>query len=296
VQLVGVGCLRAAGRTDIGMTVGVTVNVANLALCWPLTLKFGWHGLAAGASAAVALGGVMTLVWLFRGVGPLRVQRPAWPGPVELWRLLRIGIPAASAMLGSILCHLWFVGIIGGLGEAATAAHGVAVQLEAVGYLICEAFGAAVAALVGQNLGAGRPDLARACARRALAYATVWMAGVGLLFAFGAPWLAGLFAASQEVAANAASAMRRVSISEPALGALIVMMGVFRGSGDTRWLLALNLIGLLGVRVPLAWLLIQPQFGLGMPGAWLAMMADNLLRCGLASWRFRQGGWTRVRA
>ncbi len=294
-EMVGVGILRAAGQTSVGMRIGLLMNLANLALCWPLTYRFGWQGLAWGASLAFMAGGLLTLRALARGAGDMRVPRPQWPRRAEAWRILRLGIPGAAATLGPILCHLAFVAAISKLGPIAVAAHGVAIHVESIGYLIAEALGLAALTLVGQALGAGRPDLARACTRRALLLAIGWMAGVSLLFGGQGRLVFGLFTAEPEIVDVGAGVLRIAAVTEPLLGALIVLIGVFRGAGDARWLLAMNLAGLLLVRIPGTLWLTGPSMGWGLAGAWMAMAADLCLRLGLAAWRFRQGGWANAR-
>jgi Na+-driven multidrug efflux pump len=101
--------------------------------------------------------------------------------------------------------------------------------------------------------------------------------------------------------------LKIVALSCPSLGVLMVLSGALRGSGDTAWPLAITFIGLVGVRIPCACLLAWdgisiplvdvtiPAFGLGVAGAWYAMISDVILRSILAAARFARGGWQRVR-
>jgi putative MATE family efflux protein len=298
VMIVGVACLRAAGYTAAGMYIGVGVNVVNVALCWLLSVgafglpKFGWLGIALGASTSFALGGLAVLALLIRGVGVLHI-RPrleAFDSKLAV-RILRVGIPAAAATIGLIACHLAFVGVIARLGEASAAAHGVAIQVESLSYLIGEAFAAATGALVGQALGAGRPDLARACGIAGMKLAALMMGGMGVAFYFLGSYLCAAFSTDPAVWSLGGQVMRLMALAEAPLGMLIVVMGVLRGSGDTIWLLLLN-ISLLVVRLPLAILLTSSIFGWGLWGAWVAMFADVNLRALVAFLRFRHSGWT----
>jgi putative MATE family efflux protein len=302
VMLVGVNCLRAAGYTAAGMFVGFGVNIVNVALCWMLTVgafgipKFGWIGIALGASTAFALGGVVVLFVLMRGVGVLKIPgRPSPPNFEMIVRILRVGVPAATATIGLILCHLAFVAIIARLGEQASAAHGVAIQVESLSYLMGEAFAAATGALVGQALGAGRPDLAKACGRAGMKWAALFMGAMGVFFFALSTQLCGLFSPRPEVTELGGQVMRLMALAEAPLGVLIVGIGVLRGSGDTGWLLFLNLTSMLAVRLPLAVLFTSSTFGWGLWGAWLAMFFDVNLRAIIAYARFRHGGWTTKR-
>ena len=101
--------------------------------------------------------------------------------------------------------------------------------------------------------------------------------------------------------------LKVVALSCPALAVLMVTSGALRGSGDTAWPLAITFIGLVGIRLPgaclLAWDEVPlpltdialPAAGLGVIGAWYAMIADVTLRSFLAAGRFLHGGWQKVR-
>src|SRR5205823_4077706 len=83
-----------------------------------------------------------------------------WPDASLLYRLLRVSVPAGIDSLTMMTGHLWFLSIVNGLGDTASSAHGIALGWEAISFLSGSAFGTAAMTLVGQNLGAGRPDRA----------------------------------------------------------------------------------------------------------------------------------------
>jgi Na+-driven multidrug efflux pump len=133
------------------------------------------------------------------------------------------------------------------------------------------------------------------------------MTTAGLLMFFCGEPIAMFFTGQRdELAIFVARLLKIVAISCPALGILMVMLGALRGVGDTRLSLAITLIGLVGIRLPgaclLAWnevpipltSLVIPGAGLGVAGAWIAMVTDVILRSLLAVARFAQGGWKKV--
>jgi Na+-driven multidrug efflux pump len=101
--------------------------------------------------------------------------------------------------------------------------------------------------------------------------------------------------------------LKIVALSCPALAVLTVLTGALRGSGDTAWPLAITFVGLVGIRIPgaclLAWDEVPlpllgvaiPGLGLGVAGAWWAMVIDVTVRSFLVAGRFLQGGWQRLR-
>jgi putative MATE family efflux protein len=307
--MVGNACFRGSGDTRTGMWVMILVNAINVALSWTLVTgglgrwpSLGLRGIAVGTACGEATGGLVVLALLASGRSGLMLRpeglRPRW-APVR--RLLRISLPAAGESLTNSLCQLWFLGLINRLGEAATAAHGVAIRCESIAFLTVMAFAVAAGTLTGQYLGAGRPDLAGRAARTAWGLGLAVLGTLGVLLYTQARPMFGLFlgAAKPDVAALGVPALRVVAFALPALATISVLNGALRGAGDTRWPWAIVLFGYLAVRMPLTYHLTWPVtdggLGWGLYGAWVAMFADLSVRGALVAARFFQGGWRAVR-
>ncbi|WZO97135.1 MATE family efflux transporter [Isosphaeraceae bacterium EP7] len=304
----GLACLRGAGDTRTGMWVMVLVDVLNIGLSWGLIGGFGplpalgFAGIAAGTAISESIGGLIILAVLAAGRSGLSLTTSGMiPRLESTRRLLRISLPAAGESLTSVGCQLWFVGLINRLGPTATAAHGVAIRCEAMAFLTISAFAVAASTLTGQSLGAGRPDLAARAVRLS------WFAGVTTLSAMGvflywqAPNLFDLFLGGRqsEVTREGVTVLRIVVFAMPALATLNVLNGALRGAGDTRWPWLVVILGCLFVRIPLTYLFTLPEssggMGLGLAGAWYAMLLDLWVRSAIVTARFLQGGWKRVR-
>jgi Na+-driven multidrug efflux pump len=225
-------------------------------------------------------------------------------------RLLRIGVPAALDTLSTVACQFWFLSIIIGLGdEASIAAHGIALRWEGLGYLSGAAFGTAAMTLVGQNLGAHRPDRARRSGWLAFALGCAVMSAMGVVFFTLAPLMFHLFCPSPEqrpVVDVGVPVLRLVAFAMPALASTIIFTAALRGAGDVRVPVLFTWFGFLAVRIPLAYLLTRPQLdfgplgilpgaGLGLFGAWLAMFADIFVRGSFFLARYAGGRWQTVR-
>lgn len=316
VEEVGSACLRAAGDTISGMVAVAVVNVVNILLSASLLIGLGpfpvkgWEGLAIGSACARVVGAAIIIGLLIYGRAGMRLRWPQLRLNVDIMRrLLRIGTPGGLDAISLVLCQLWFVAIINLLGNVAAAAHGIGVRVEALAYMPGAAFQMAAATLVGQFLGAGKPKQATHSTLMACGVATAIMTFCGFMFYFFAAELAGVFlpAANSDVGELTASLLRVSAFSMPPLALVIVLIGTLRGAGDTRWPLAITLIGFLGIRLPLAYYLAYdtihipfievtlPGWNLGVIGAWYAMVIDIYIRCGLMCARFFQGGWKRVR-
>lgn len=305
---VGVACLRGAGDTWTGMWVMALVNAVNIGLSWSLIRGFGpfpalgFRGIAIGTACGEAIGGLIVLGVLARGRSGLKLEAA---GMVPRWsaihRILRISIPAAGESLSNSLFQLWFLGLINRLGTTATAAHGVAIRCESISFLAVAAFGVAASTLTGQYLGAGRPDLARRAAATAWGIGGLVLTALGLLLYTQANPLIRLFIGDRqyEVLVQGVPVLRIVAFAMPALATIGVLAGALRGAGDTRWPWLFVLLGYLLVRIPLTYYLTTPAeeggAGLGLPGAWLAMLADLCFRACLLTGRFLHGGWQATR-
>ena len=304
----GVACLRGVGDTRTGMWVMILVNAVNVFLCWTLVRgwgpipRLGFPGIAIGTATGEAVGGLAILLILARGRSGLKLHLAGmWPNVKESWRILRISLPAAGESLTNVFCQLWFLGLINLLGSTSTAAHGVAIRCEALAFLPVTAFSISASTLVGQYLGAGRPDLAARAGRTAWGIGVTLLVVIGTLLYIDAEAMIGLFLGEKQsgVVAEGAPVLRIVSFALPFLATLNVLNGALRGAGDTRWPWLFVLVGYLGVRMPLTYWLTWPVerggWGLGLRGAWLAMFFDLTLRGTLVAIRFLNGGWKQIK-
>ncbi len=316
VQVVGIACLRGAGDTVSGFLAMAAVNVVNIVVGAVLVIglgpfpRLGWSGLAIGTACGYVTGAAIILAMLVVGRCGLRLRRsmlhvdPPW-----LRRLLRVGMPAGIDQTAIVCCHLWFLSIINSLGTLASAAHGLGVRIESLSYLPGLAFQVAAATMAGQFLGAGDHRRASRSVWMAVLVGGGLMCTAGALFFFQGRWLTGLFLGqhAEETAAVTVRLLKIVAIAMPTFALGTILTGGLRGAGDTRWPLLFTFIGFLLIRIPLAYFLAWDKFtlplvgwtvtgvGLGVVGAWYAMLIDCCARSIMVGWRFTHGGWKRIR-
>jgi len=305
IERVGIACLRAAGRMTIVFFVMAIVNLVNVFLSaalvtgWQFFPKLGWDGVAIGTAAAHVAGGAILLLLLLSGHAGMGLSwRLLRPNREAMRRILRIGIPGGIDVLSVIGCHFVFLAIINDLGVLAAAAHNVAVRLESMAYLPGAGITVAATTLTGQLLGAGdRKRAARALVVACL-LGSIIMVAVGVFFWFGGAWLTSIFVSPEQVqvAQLAPQLLKIAAYAMLPLALQMILTGGLRGAGDTRLPLLFTLIGMVGLRIPLAILFSSPHYlDMGVLGAWWAMLIDQTVRCLLVVWRFRHGGWQRVR-
>lgn len=305
IESAGIACLTGAGDTRAGLYVLGFVAIINLPLAWLFFYGFGivprWEfpGIAIGTAVSHFLGTLLVLFLLIRGRAGLQLN-PGLILPRLFWmvRILRISLPAAADSISVAFGQLWFIRIVNSLGDAASGAHGIALFWEALGYLSGTAFGTAAMALVGQSLGAERPDLARRNGWTAFALGCCVMSFMGCLFFSLAPQMFALFCPNPGqavVVAQGVPVLRLVAFAMPFLASCIVFSHALRGAGDTRVPVLFTWIGFFAVRIPLAYLLTSSLFPLGLMGAWIAMFADIFLRSLFFLQRFHGGRWQSTR-
>jgi Na+-driven multidrug efflux pump len=270
----------------------------------------GFTGIATGTALSHVLGCIAVLITLGRGQAGLHLDvRQIWPNADLLRRLLRISLPAGADSLSVVAGQLWFLSIVNRLGDVASGAHGIALGWEALGYLSGGAFGTAAMTLVGQNLGASRPDRAARSGWVAFALGCGFMSIMGLIFfVFAYPMFAVFcpFEGQRPIIETGVPVLRLIAFAMPPLASTIIFTYALRGAGDTRLPVLFTWIGFLGVRIPLAYFFTYaqldlgplgkwPGLDLGLMGAWLAMFADLIVRGLFFAVRFASGRWKLIR-
>src|SRR5262249_44903799 len=132
-------------------------------------------------------------------------------------------------------------------------------------------FGTAAMTLVGQNLGAGRPERAAHSGWVAFGLGCGMMCVMGVVFFVLARQMFEIFCPNPEqrdVVAMGVPVLQLEAFAEPALASVMILLNALRGAGDTRVPVLFNVVGLVGIRVPLAYLLTAKHFDLGSWGSW----------------------------
>jgi putative MATE family efflux protein len=288
---------RGAGDAALSLRVLWVANGINIVL--DPCLIFGWGpfpemGLT-GAAVATTIGrgiGVLMQIWLLaRGRGTLKLARRhlRLHGAVML-RLLRVSLGGIGQYLISTSSWVLLVKIVAGFGSSAVAGYTVAIRILVFALMPSWGVANAAATLVGQNLGAGRPDRAEASVWRAGMYNAMFLVSVAVVFITAADHLVGLFTSDAAVAAYAVACLRTLSYGYGFYAYGMVLTNAFNGAGDTVTPTRLNLLCFWLFQLPVAWLLSH-HTGLEVRGVfWAVMLADGLLAAAGAL-VFRRGGW-----
>jgi putative MATE family efflux protein len=223
---------------------------------------------------------------LLRRRGLLRFGRPR---AAVLATISRVGLPtAATGVLFSVV-YVVIGRTASALGTPALAALGVGFRIESWLYMIGVGFGAAAAAVVGQNLGAGRVDRAERAGWTMLAAATA-PALVAATLSFAVPGLlVGLFTRDPAVVAEGTRYLRIVAVSQLVVCAEVVLEGALGGAGATVAPMLAS-VSLTLSRIPLS---VWAGTRFGIEGLWWVISATAAARgvAMMALWRW--GRWKR---
>jgi putative MATE family efflux protein len=292
--------LRAAGDTRTPLAIGAVVGIVNVVLAYGLIFgRFGLPALGvAGAATATAVafstGAVLGLVLLVRGNLVLILRGASFRPRLEVvWRVVRIGYPAAIEHLLMQVGFFLYIVFAAHYGTAAVAAYFIGVRILALSFLPGFGFSAAAATLIGQNLGARRPEQAERSGRETVRLAVQFMSLCGVVIFVAARPIARLFVADEAVVADAVSFIRVLAACQPLMAIDFTLGGALRGAGDTRFPLVAVFLGFYLCRLGFAGL---TTFALGRDLVWLwfAIVGDYLVRSLLKGWRFRTGAWKTV--
>ena len=288
---------RGAGDAAIAMRVLWFANIINITLGPCLIFgvgpfpEMGVTGAAVGTTIGRGCGVLYQLYHLTRSTGRLRVARRHLRIDGDAMRaILRISGTATFQNFIATASWMGIVRIISTFGSAALAGNTIGIRI--ILFALLPSFGVsnAAATLVGQNLGAGKPDRAEAAAWRAGLYNTMFLGSVSLVFLLFAPWLIAIFTRDAEVAGFGVRCLRIVAIGFAFSGYGMVLTQAFNGAGDTRTPTWINLFVLWLWEIPLAWFLAT-RAGFGPTGAFIAVSIAFFTLAIVSSWLFSKGHW-----
>jgi putative MATE family efflux protein len=288
---------RGAGDAAIAMRVLWLANALNIILApcfifgWGPFPELGVTGAAVGTTLGRTIGVVYQLYRLGKGTAHFNVRREHLRlEPGTMLAMLRLsGLGMFQVFVGTT-SWLVLARIVASFGSAATAGYTIAMRIILFALLPSWGLGNAAATLVGQSLGAKKPERGEQAVWTAARYNMVFLGSVGVLFFFAAEPIIGLFTSDAPSAAYGVECLRIVSCGFLFYAFGMVLEQAFNGAGDTMTPTLMNLGCFWALELPVAWFLASP-LGMGPRGAFLSVTVSYCLLAVVSMVLFRRGRW-----
>ena len=289
--------LRSSGDAATAMRVLWLANGINIIL--GPSLVFGWGpfpkmgivGAAIATTTGRGIGAVFALSRLLRPASRVYVKRHHFHfDPSLIVRVLNLSSAATFQVFVGMASWIGLVRIIAEFGSDALAGWTIGIRVIAFAILPSYGMSNAAATMVGQALGAKKPERAEQAVWKAGKYNAVFLGGVGVLFVVFTHQIVRIFTADANVARFAVDALRTIACGFLFYGYGMVLTQAFNGAGDTRTPTWIN-IGIFWVfEIPLAFLLAH-TFHLGPEGAFVAATVAFCSLAVVSGILFRRGSW-----
>ncbi|HKX45296.1 MAG TPA: MATE family efflux transporter, partial [Planctomycetota bacterium] len=291
---------RGAGDAALAMRSLMLANAINIVLDPCLIFGLGPFpelGLA-GAGLATVIGrgtGVAYQFWMLRrGTGRIVLRGEAFRvEPPVLREILRLSVGTVSQFLIATSSWVVLMRIVAPFGESVLAGYTIAIRIVVFAFLPAWGFSNAAATLVGQNLGAGRPERAERSVYLTGTWTMAFLALVTVAFLVWAPELVAIFTQEPATAAVAVAALRILSYGYVLYAWGMAVVQGFNGAGDTLTPTWLNLAFFWALEIPLAWGLAHPA-GIGHEGVFWAVCLSEAALAVAGLLVFRRGRWKRT--
>jgi putative MATE family efflux protein len=310
INFIGMIAMSLRFTTDgIMQASGDTMNPMKLAVIFRLThillspfLIFGWwifpHMGAAGAAItgvfSQTVGTLLGLFILLSGRSRLRITfRQFRFDTGAIWRLIKIGIPASVMGIQMQFGQLIMTTFVVQFGTAAVAAHSLCQRVDMVLTMPLMGIGASAGVLVGQNLGAHKPERAEKSGWIALALSEGILLVLGLLIMIFPVALIHIFSNDPALDAIADTYVRIASIGYVVMGFSMVLQNCISGAGDTIPPMVIGLVIVWLIQIPLGWYLAHTS--LGVFGVRWAVVTGGFINMIAYTLYFSSGRWKKRR-
>ena len=290
---------RGAGDAAIAMRVLWLANGLNMILspCFIFGVWFfprlGVTGAAVGTTIGRGCGVLFAFWYLFRGEKRFEIHRDHWRiDPSMLWKLTKLSWTAVLQFLIGTASWSALVRVVAGFGSEAIA--GYIISLRVVVFALLPALGLsnAAATMVGQNLGAKKPERSEASVWKAAFFNAGFYFFVGVVLYVFSHAIVAFFTTEPTVLAYGSDSLTIVALGFTFYGFGMVMETAFNGAGDTWTPTWINLFIFWIFEIPLAYLLAY-YFDMGPRGVfWAITIAFSLLAV-VSGLLFKLGYWKR---
>ena len=303
---------RASGNTKISMTTNIVANVTNITFNALLINGVVINGIGIipelgvkGAAIATLIGNIASFSMSFYSIiRKGRYLKFCFTGMLR-WKahllatLGKVALGAGTEQLFMRIGFFIYAKLVADLGTAEYGTHIIAMNIITVSFACGDGLSVAASALIGQNLGKQRPDLATLYAKAGQRIGVLLSFVLILLMLFAGGWMVKLFADPTDqyydyVIKNGRILTYYIALCAPGQISQVIYNGALRGAGDTKFVALTSAICIGIVRPLTAYIFCYPM-GLGLFGAWISLLTDQYMRLAFSMYRFVSGVWQKIK-
>jgi putative MATE family efflux protein len=292
---------RGAGDAAIAMRVLWIANILNIILD-PILIfglgpvpAFGVKGAAIATTTGRGIAVLVQLYYLWKGSGMVKIVRQH----LQLkWAIIRQIVELSIGGVGQYIigsCSwIFLMRIISDFGEDAVTGYQTAVRVIIFTILPAWGFANAAATLVGQNLGAGKPERAEKSVWRTAFLTMLFFLAVSLIFLFFATPILSVFIHEPKSLQTGVECLHIIAIGYLFFSYGLVISQSFNGAGDTKTPTVLNLVCFWALQIPLAWFMAK-WLQMGPKGVYYAIGISETMLALVCIVIFKKGKWKLVK-
>ena len=294
----GAALFRAQGNSKISMLSSLVMNVINIGGNALLIYGLNW-GVAGAATATLAsrtVAGLMMMLLLRNRDNPIFLERlfhPEWNGGI-LKSILRVGVPNGLENGMFQFGKIALQSLVSTLGTASIAGYAVATNLVTFQYLPGVALGLGLITIVGQCVGAGEPEQAKAYTKKVIAVNYGLLLVICTCMAFFRSQVVGIYNLSPEASVLAQKLLLAHSCGMVLWPLAFALPNTLRAGLDAKFTMMVSVFSMWVFRIGMSYVL-GAWLGMGLFGVWTAMQIDWAVRSLVFGVRFLGHKWEKAR-
>lgn len=292
---------RGVGNTKISLVTNLSANIVNIIFNY-LLINGIWifpRWGVAGAAVATSMGNIVSLILAVYNVSDknnfLHINfKQDWSLDqktlVSIWKI------SSSSLIEQVFIRIGFMmyaKAVAGLGTLQFATHYIVMQVMSITFSAGDGLSIATSSLVGQSLGAKRPDLAYIHGKVSQRIGMVISFTLAILIILNRSLIMSLFSIDHEIIDLGAQILIILSFIIQFQIAQVITVGSLRGAGDVKFVAMLSLLSVTIIRPILTYFLAY-SLGFGLYGAWFSVVCDQMIRFYVGRYRFKQAEWVKI--